>query len=264
MQNNAQVTTLNTAIDNKNIISDFIVDQNIGQNVATANDENIENELSVFGDDVEANASSKLDQMANDRNDWENGSYKKSNTDLYNILANCLEFCTDLDGKKNKARNKALKDFYTLNNYSYNENHPLANRVVRAVFGNIHRSRICTYALVVNEAKRANVNPTELASWIENQGGVQEIKVSNSPNYVESSVKISKAKNYVETSNTLGMVNSEALSKYIKNETVGKDCILLATQNDNGGFDIKAVTRQEGALSSVYKAIYSDKVKDLV
>ena len=210
-------------------------------------------------DDVQNVAISVLADLESNRKVWENGAYKASNQALYAVLADCLEFCGDLDGKNNKARNIALESFHTQRGYSYSKDSTLATKVVRAVFGPINRSRVSTYALVVNAAKSAQIDPNNLENWIDEQGGVQEIKLAKSPMYVPRCEKISSGKTAFETMPELATVKSTELDQLADSTKAGEECVMLAEQNDDGSFTVKAVSYKDGLVKAAFAALYAEK-----
>ena len=125
-----------------------------------------------------------LKGMEEQRIKWEDGVYRKSNAALYEVLAECLQFAGDLTTEAAKERTKALEAFYKSRNYKLRKDTLLVSRVLRAVFGDADRRRISTYSLVLRQAQKSNVAYKALAKWIEENGGVQEIKLARSPTYV--------------------------------------------------------------------------------
>ena len=256
-----QNTTLNH--NTKTVINSFDffeMDNNLAiDSVSTGKTTDTNTSVSTTNNIVADNTVKLLTTLEKSCTTWEQGVYKKSNDALYALLAECLVFCGNLDGKQNKKRNTGLIEFYKTRNYKYNENVTLANRVVKAVFGDIHRSRISTYSLVVDQAKKAKVNPTNLPAWIEQQGGIQAVKIAKSVSFVSTPVKISIAQEDVGNKKALANVKGKALAELADAEYIGMDCILLATQNADGSFDIKALTRKKAALNATFEALYADK-----
>jgi hypothetical protein len=252
LTNNKSVSTVNTAATAVAVSSTATAQANTATAVSVSQ---------LFAtDDVQNVATSVLAGLEGTRKFWENGALKASNQALYAVLADCLQFCGDLnDGKKNKARNKALELFHAERNYPYSADSKLATKVVRAVFGKIHRSRINTYALVVNAAKAANVEPANMANWIDEQGGVQEIKVAKGENTVPRAEKIAKGQSTFEDSSELATVQDPRLQAKVDNEKAGASCVLLAEQNDDGTFTVKALSYKDGLVKTALTALYADE-----
>jgi hypothetical protein len=201
---------------------------------------------------------------------WEGGAYRTSNLELYGILAECLGYAGELTFAESKLRNTALEEFFKSRGYKYNAETPVASRVIKAVFGNIDRRRVSTYSLVLRQAIKEKVSPLSLASWIEEKGGIQEIKLGHSATYVSPSDKAGIGKNYFGGKTTIGNAKSELLSYIADAENMGNPCVLLAEQMPDGSFDIKAVVRTTAALNAAYLGLYKqqneaiDKAKAVV
>jgi elongation factor G len=117
-----------------------------------------------------------------------------------------LAFCSELTISEAKQRSAALEAFYKERGYVYKQDLPLVTRVVRAVFGARDRRRISTYSLVLRQAQKEDIMAINLAAWIEERGGVQEITLARSANYVSPKDKA-------------GQVNfSKALNRFTKED----------------------------------------------
>jgi len=206
---------------------------------------------------VAVNASKLLGAMEESRITWEEGAYRTSNQALYQVLAQCLQFCGELSIGDAKARLVALEKFYKSRGYKYNKTKPLITRVIRAVFGDVDRRRLSTYSIVLRKAQKLNVPYSELADWIEKEGGVQEIKLGQSETFISVTDKAEIAKEHFDKMKPLGTARSEMLSLMADGDYMGDTCVLLAEQNSNGGFDIKAVLRNTSLLKAAFAALYA-------
>jgi hypothetical protein len=207
---------------------------------------------------VAINAGKLLATMEANRITWEQGAYKASNLELYNVLADCLLFAGELPVAESKQRSAALEAFFKDRGYKYKKDSHIIARVVRAVFGNIDRRRISTYVLVLRQAQKAKVEATQLAQWIEDGGGIQEIKLARSATFVSPTSKASIAKADFESLPLLAIAKSEQLSQLADAGFVGEDCVLIAEQLADGGFAIRALVRKEGAVNAAFTALYGD------
>jgi hypothetical protein len=198
-----------------------------------------------------------LSQLEQSRIDWEEGAYRTSNHDLYKILANCLSYCKELPFDESKQRSAELKNFYASRGYKYKQDTPLANRVVRAVFGSINRRRISTYSIVIRQAQKDGIGINDFAKWVEDKGGVQEISLSHSATFVSPKQKAEIAKRYLNSFTPIATAKSEALSQLADADSMGESCVLLAEQQANGSFAIYAVLRNQGLTNSAFAAFYS-------
>jgi len=202
-------------------------------------------------------ASKSLTNMEASRITWEKGAYRTSNQALYAVLAECLAFCGELTIAEAKQRSAALETFYKDRGYKYKKDLPLATRVVRAVFGEINRRRISTYSLVLRQAQKENVGVTDLAQWIEERGGVQEISLGKSATYIKPADKAEIAKNNLKGKTPIGYAKSELLSQSADAQFLGEMCVLLAEQQADGSFGVYAVLRQDGLVKSAFASLYA-------
>lgn len=207
---------------------------------------------------VVVNATKLLAGMEAKRISWEQGAYRTSNLELYMVLAECLLFAGELSVSESKQRSSALEGFFKSRGYKYKKDSHIIARVVRAVFGNIDRRRISTYVLVLRQAQKSKVEATQLAQWIEDNHGIQEIKLARSATFISPTDKASIAKADFENLPVLAIAKSEQLSQLADAGFVGEDCVLIAEQLADGGFAIRALVRKEGAVNAAFTALYSD------
>lgn len=206
---------------------------------------------------IAVNATNALVNMETNRLAWEQGAYLTSNQVLYSVLADCLAFCGELTLAEAKLRSGALEIFYKERGYKYKKEAPLVSRVVKAVFGNIDRRRISTYSLVLRQAQKDRVTYNNLPQWIESKGGVQEIRLGRSANFITPQKKAEAAKQIAKGSNFLGFAKSELLSMVADTDYMGEACVLLAEQQPDGSFGIRYVLRNEGLINAAYVALFA-------
>jgi hypothetical protein len=199
-----------------------------------------------------------LAYIASQREQWEAGVYRKSNEELYSILQNCYAVDYAIITAESGAADmrKAITDYAARLGFSFKEGTPVMNRIVRCVFGNVQRSRISTYALVLREAKKRGVNIDDIPQFIEQAGGVQEIRLSKSSTYTSPKRKAEIARTTAFTA-SLAIAKSSSLSKLADSKLANTACVLLATQLPDGTFAIHAVVRSEGAIKAVLIAQYT-------
>lgn len=193
---------------------------------------------------------------------WEEGVYRTSNQALYALLAHCLAITQADTPEQAKQRNAALAAFYVSRGYApAKSSTPPATRVVKAVFGAVDRRRLSTYSLVLREAIKQKVLATQLAEWIENNGGIQEIRLSQSVTFVKPAAKVEKARQTFDTLPELATVKSEALSLLADGDFMGECCVLIAEQAANGSFVVRGFTRAGGAVTAAFAALYAEQKK---
>ena len=129
------------------------------------------------------------------------------------------------------------------------------------MFGAVDRRRLSTYSLVLREAIKKRVQATQLAEWIEQNGGIQEIRLSQSATFIKPAVKVEQARQSFDTLPELATVKSEALSQLADGEFMGDCCLLIAEQNAEGAFVVRGFTRAGGAVNAAFAALYAEQKK---
>lgn len=198
-----------------------------------------------------------LARMEGERKQWEEGAYKTSNKQLYAILAECLAFGGTLVIEDARERSKMLEAFYAERNYRYKKDSPLMTRVVRAVFGDIDRRRLSTYSLVLREAQRQQVLPLQLADWIDANGGIQEIRLTQSATFVGQKARVAIGASELVKQKNLAVVKTDALEALADAGYVGTACVLLAEQQADGSFAVKQLMRGSGVVNAALAALYT-------
>jgi hypothetical protein len=117
--------------------------------------------------------SAALKQLHDKRTTWQNGTYKRSNDELYGILAECHTLLVQLRGaiKLRKKLNEAIEAA----GYTVRSNTSIELKVVRAVFG-VENKRIQAYVRVLQLAKTDMPKGWTLPEWIEEHGGIEEVR----------------------------------------------------------------------------------------
>lgn len=209
-----------------------------------------------------------LSAISAERENWEANAYRTSNLELYNILQQCYALDWEMNHTLYIAKDvrEGIKEYASKMGFSFKDGTPMMNRIVRCVFGNVVRSRISTYATVLKEAKKQNIAIADIPSFIENAGGVQEIRLSKSKNFVSSKQKIERI-SQTAFDDVLAVAKSPALTKLATSEHVDEQCLLLATQQADGTFAINALVRGTGVVNAALVALYgqtSATFKDVV
>jgi hypothetical protein len=174
--------------------------------------------------------------------------------------AEAVQFAWDYANPKLRLGIESLKNecaIYKARGYKYKHDAPLATRVVRAVFGLDDRRRVATYSTVVRQAQKENIGVADLAKWIEDGNGVQEISLGKSATYIKPADKAEIAKNNLKGKTPIGYAQSELLSHVADAQYLGDMCVLLAEQQADGSFGVYAVLRQDGLVKSAFTSLYA-------
>ena len=225
------------------------------------------NESNVVENDKELKAAHTSDiifkglvELEQQRITWEEGVYRTSNLALYEILSQCLQYGADLTTTEaNKDRRQALDEFYKQRGYRIKKETPLMTRIVRAVFGDIDRRRISTYSLVLRQAKKEGIKPEAFAEWVEQCGGVQEVRLARSSTFVSPKDKAQSAQESFKQMDKLAVVKSDALSEVANTDSIGDYCVLLAEQEADGSFTVKALVNAAGAVNAAFASLYQQQ-----
>lgn len=123
------------------------------------------------------NAISMLDVIAADAKVWENGAYKKSNDELYSLLARCLDIYQQLKGRERVRVNqrKELDERLTALGLTFQGNTNLATKIARYVFRSAEK-RTLVYARVIMSADERNKDALSLPKWLRDEQGIDEVR----------------------------------------------------------------------------------------
>ncbi len=221
------------------------------------NDTSANAEIEVFDNTV-----NQLHALTSERKNWENTLLRKSNQALYAILAKCYE-TYEVMSQRDKAgilARKALKQVCVQNNYLFMESTPLVTKVVKCVFG-VDRRRVSAYSIVIREAIKQEIKPENLAEWVEEMGGVEQVRLSKSPNAKTAKQKAELGQQALQKSDEIAKVKSKKLSQATNPENVGEQVVLLAVQNADGSFSINGVVESAGATTAALAAYHQQTKK---
>jgi hypothetical protein len=201
----------------------------------------------------------ELEAMESRRKTWQRGAYRQSNVALYKLLAECLAW-VQLDAAKEhrKARQAGLSEFLSTRGYDCKQSAQLATKIVRAVFGNLDRRIVSTYSLVIRTAQTQCVKPSDMVQWIEDRGGIQNIKLGRSQPEIGPKQRAALAAAFINEGAGLGLVKTEELSKLADADKAGGECVLVAYQRADGQFAVRALVRSRGAINAALVAHYCE------
>ena len=144
-----------------------------------------------------------LDSMFQEREQWEQTSFKQANEKKYEMLGKCLSLFIDRYVNAKDTDRIALRQHLQRKllamNISVQKTTNVLTMIVRFVF-NSDRNRANTYVKVLKAAWEAKKSPADLPDWIAENGGVEEIKRENvvKPEAILKKQKIANAKTAIE------------------------------------------------------------------
>lgn len=201
-----------------------------------------------------------LDQMETKRIAWEVGAYRKSNYELYGILAQCLHYSQKLENIEDaKKRTAVLDDFCKTRGYTVTNDTPTATKVIRAVFGKVDRRRTSTYSLVVRAALEKKVKAEDMADWIDKNGGVEEIRLGGKDDQLTPAEQLVEAKKVFVEMQQLSSIHAEGLSLASDADYMGKPCLLVAEYQSGGNYKVKHIVTADSAVNAALMSIYKSK-----
>lgn len=115
----------------------------------------------------------RLTNLAQDRDQWENGACKASNAELYALLDRCYSLLEQMKGQAKLI--SELNDLLEEKNIAFNSGTSLATKIARFVF-NGNNKRITGYARVLRVAAAEKTEKESFAAFIARKGGVEEVR----------------------------------------------------------------------------------------
>ena len=200
----------------------------------------------------------KLQSLEAARFSWETTELAASNKRLYSILKNAYAYylAMKLDSIKETRAQYAndLAKFIEERGYVFTPSSHDMTRVVKCVFGT-DRRRVSAYSIALREALRQNVSAEDLIAFIEQEGGVEQIRMGGT-----KPLSISKraAKVKSEIINThLGMIKFDPMLFAADSDWIDQQVIIVATYQPSGEFQANAVVKHDSAVNAALAAHYS-------
>ena len=128
-------------------------------------------------------------------------------------------------------------------------------KIIKCVFP-IDRRRVSNYVTALRAAKEQNIPGESLASWLEQQGGLQEISLRGSASSKPYSGSATEAKEMVLQQPVLASLTDARLTAMYRSETQEVIVLLLASLNPAGQFEIREVIQSEGLIKAALNGCY--------
>jgi ribosomal protein L35AE/L33A len=198
-----------------------------------------------------------VSKLVSIRIEWENNAYRKSNEQLYALLASCYRMYTAmcLDNDTAKQLRKDLNDYIESNKLTFKKSSHTLVRIVRCVFGEADKRRISTYGIVLRSAFSQQIESTKLVDFIKQYGGVQEIKLAKS-NALSVKAKAQVAVTSLDTE-VIAEIENKAVAAKLDASKIGQRVVFIGKQMANGKFVINGAVNSEGAVNTAMAAYYS-------
>jgi hypothetical protein len=201
-----------------------------------------------------------LTQMEQARKSWETTELAASNKRLYSILKEAYGYYLAMkqssDKDVRKAHDDELNQFIEERNYKFMPSTHGMTRVVKCVFG-VDRRRVSAYSIALREALRQQIAADDLVAFIEQNGGVEQIRMGGSKP-LSVTKRAEKAAEEV-LSRDLGMLKFDPKRFAADADWADKQVVIVATYLPTGEFQAKAVIRHESAVNAALAAYYSQQ-----
>jgi hypothetical protein len=201
----------------------------------------------------------RVEQLAIEREVWQEGEYARSNETLYGLIGKCKALYDELTNKADgdaKAKRAGFDDYLNLKDYVFKSSTELTYKVIRAVFGDKDRRRLSTYHTVLRVAVKQGWKVDEFAARITEYGGVQEISLGAASGQMTAKQKAEIAKSAV-MDEVVAVLKSDALSKAFSADKIGEKAVAVLTQEPDGSFSVHAVVHNNSAVTAALAAYYA-------
>jgi len=205
-------------------------------------------------------ASGELKSLETARISWETTELAASNSRLYSILQQAYQFYLVMkqDASKDVRKEKlaVMEAFIEERGYttSFGATTHDMTRVIKCVFG-VDRRRVSAYSIALREALRQEVASTDLIAFLEQNGGVEQIRMGGTkPLSLTKRAELVKAQ---VSDAVIGTVKFDALAVKANPDWNDKQVVLVATYLPTGEFEVNAVVKHEGAVKTALAAYYT-------
>ena len=194
-------------------------------------------------------AAAVLNDLIAEKDAWFNNAYKTSNDQLYALLAKCYGFYEQLKTGEDAAKlRKELDAYITEKNYKFSAGSHTLTKIVKCVFG-ADRRRVSAYSIVLRTALAKQLQVTDIANFIRESGGVEEVRLSKSPNAMTAKQKAEAGASTL-TSKTIVNVTAPAFKEALDAGNIGKPVVLIGTWNAEGSISVHSFTDSAGAVNA--------------
>ncbi|HQT82371.1 MAG: hypothetical protein B7Z60_09350 [Ferrovum sp. 37-45-19] len=201
----------------------------------------------------------RISQLAVEAEVWEQGVYARSNDILYTLLQKSYELYKELTDPKDlnvRYKKQGLNDYLSLQGIVGLENKQLTQKIIRCIFGNKDRRRLSTYHTALRVMIKENWDTKDVPSLIMSRGGVQEISLTKSSNFLTNTDKAIAVKDSV-LKQTIGVLSSDAISKITLPDNIGDQSVAVLTQEANGTYTVHCLVRNNSVVNAALASFYN-------
>lgn len=204
-----------------------------------------------------------LDDLHKQSNEWANNAYKTSNEQLYALLQKCycLYKAISADSTEAAALREGLKSYISKKGYIFTKSTHSMTKIVKCVFG-ADRRRVSAYSIVLRAALAQGVGMFDIADFIRDAGGVEEVRLGKSPTAKTPKQKSELVRDQVKRSN-LGDVKADQVSSKFDALKIGSNTVLIGTWQADGSIVVRAVVESDTVLTAAMASHYTNVKKTL-
>lgn len=202
----------------------------------------------------------RLQSMEQSTRNWEATELAASNKRLYSIMTDVYSYYQTMKSdpiKETRAQYASdLEKFIEQRKYMFAPSSHDMTRVVKCVFG-ADRRRVSAYSIALREALNQKVPAKDLVDFIEQNGGVEQIRLGGTKP-LSAKVRAGKVKDEVVGSE-LGFIKFDSRLVRADADWADKQVVIVATYLPTGEFQANAVIRHDSAVNAALAAYYSQQ-----
>jgi hypothetical protein len=211
-----------------------------------------------------------LDALSAKSNEWANNAYKTSTEQLYGMLQECycLYKAMEVQSREAAALRQGLTKYVQEKGYKFTKGTHSLTKIVKCVFG-FDRRRVSAYSIVLRSALAKGVGMLELANFVRDAGGVEEVRLAKSPTAKTPKQKSELVRDRVQQHN-LGKVDAAHVGAVFDAGKIDSNTVLIGTWQADGSIIVRAVVESDtvltGAMASYYTGVQKtlkDEAKDV-
>jgi hypothetical protein len=207
------------------------------------------------------NAYSSIATLVADQEIWLNGVHRTANEQLYVLLQRCYHLYSLMvsDKETNEQLKAAIERHNKERNLGIDDKSHTMTQIIKVVFG-ADRRRASSYSTALRVAFTEKVKVEDLPKFLRDAGGVEEVRRQQTNGGAPKLDKVAAATKHISNV-TLAVIDEDAISSKLDCGAIGKQVVLLATQDVNGKLNINAVVQTENVAKAVLTAIYNAEHK---
>jgi len=197
-----------------------------------------------------------LKSLVTAREAWEKGAFKTSNEMLYGTLQRCYGYYNQMcvDDDEGKAARDGLDAYIAEKGYLFSKSAHNITKIVKCVFG-ADRRRVSAYSIALRRAHSEGVLAIDIATFISNNGGVEELRLPKSAALTpkqKAEIAVTTIKN-----ENLGTFKTEELTKELDASNIGKQFVLIVSQGADAKLTVNALVYSQAAIDAALASYYS-------